>query len=64
MNAAARIVGLSSGDDVILSEAVRSDPEVVDFLAAGEALRVEPVEAALEGFDGERFELWRVARGG
>jgi class 3 adenylate cyclase len=63
VNAAARIVGLSSGDDVVISGAVRADPEVAELIA-GRDLALEPVEAALRGFDGERFELWRVrARG-
>jgi class 3 adenylate cyclase len=59
VNAAARIVGLSSGDDVVISGAVRTDPEVAELIA-GQGLALEPVEAALRGFDGERFELWRV----
>jgi class 3 adenylate cyclase len=59
VNAAARIVGLSSGDDVVISGAVRADPEVAELIA-GQSLALEPVEAALRGFDGERFELWRV----
>jgi class 3 adenylate cyclase len=59
VNAAARIVGLSSGEDVVLSDAVRSDPEVAD-LVAGAALELEPVEAVLKGFDDERLGLWRV----
>jgi class 3 adenylate cyclase len=61
VNAAARIVGLSTGRDVVISGAVRADPEVEAFLAHG-GFRVDPVEAALKGFDGDRFELWRVAR--
>ena len=63
VNAAARMVTLSSGEDVVVSGAVRSDPEVTAFLMS-EPLSIEPVEAELKGFDGERFELWRVRRGG
>jgi class 3 adenylate cyclase len=62
VNAAARIVGLSNGEDVVLSGTVRSDPEVLELLS-GAGLAIEPVEAALKGFDEERFELWRVRRG-
>jgi class 3 adenylate cyclase len=62
VNAAARIVGLSNGEDVVLSGAVRSDPEVLELLS-GAGLAIEPVEADLKGFDEERFELWRVRRG-
>lgn len=59
VNAAARIVDLSSGEDVVISGAVRADPEVAELIAA-RSLAPEPVDAALRGFDGERFELWRV----
>lgn len=63
VNAAARIVDLSSGEDVVISGAVRDDPEVAE-LVAGQGLELEPIEAELRGFDRERFELWRVrARG-
>jgi class 3 adenylate cyclase len=60
VNLAARLVALSSGSDVVVSEAVVADPEVSDLLA-GEALAVDAtrLEAALKGFDDERFELWR-----
>jgi class 3 adenylate cyclase len=63
VNAAARIVTLSSGRDVVVSGAVRDDPEVSELLAAG-ALFEERIDADLRGFENERFELWRVmARG-
>jgi class 3 adenylate cyclase len=59
VNVAARIVGISSGEDAVISEAVRSDPEVEAFLGSGE-LSIERVEVTLKGFDDERFALWRV----
>jgi class 3 adenylate cyclase len=62
VNAAARIVSLSSGDDVVVSGAVRADSEVEALIGAGR-LRAERVDAPLKGFDDERFELWRVRRG-
>jgi class 3 adenylate cyclase len=52
---AARLESFSSGSDVVISAAVRDDPEVAELLAA------EPFEARLRGFDQEYFELWRVA---
>jgi class 3 adenylate cyclase len=61
VNAAARIVDLSSGEDVVISGSVLADPEVAELLA-GDELSLEPVEATLRGFDEERFELWRVRR--
>jgi class 3 adenylate cyclase len=62
VNAAARIVALSSGEDVVVSGAVRADPEVDARLAAGD-VRCELLEAVLKGFDDVPFELWRVNRG-
>jgi class 3 adenylate cyclase len=61
VNIAARLVGLSSGDDVVVSAAVRDDPEVADWLSlTNGSLSVEPIQATLKGFDAERFDLWRV----
>src|SRR5918911_186511 len=63
VNTAARLEGLSSGEDVIISEAVYHDPEVEELLSAPQnQLDPEPFEAQLKGFDEERFHLWRVAR--
>lgn len=62
VNAAARIVDLSSGADVVISGAVRADPEVTELISE-RRLALEPVDAALRGFDDERFELWRVRAG-
>jgi class 3 adenylate cyclase len=63
VNAAARIVDLSSGEDVVISGAVRADPEVAELID-DQGLQLEPIEAVLRGFDGERFELWRVRPSG
>jgi len=63
VNAAARIVGLSGGHDVVVSRTVRDDPEVAAKLADGE-IETEPIEAVLKGFDDASFELWRVRRAG
>ncbi len=63
VNMAARLERLSSGEDVIISEAVRQDPEVEDLLSASEKQLVpEPFETRLRGFDEAQFRLWRVAR--
>ncbi len=63
VNIAARIEGLSSGADVILSDAVRFDPEVDAMLTTTPGLLIEPLEATLKGFAEERFALWRVCAG-
>ena len=61
INLAARLEPLSDGEDIIISRAVRDDPQVAALLADPAArLRARPVETGLKGFDAERFELWRV----
>jgi class 3 adenylate cyclase len=62
VNVAARLEGLSSGDDVVISDAVRADPEVAELLEEHDSDYVsEPFAAALKGFDAGHFELWRVS---
>lgn len=64
VNIAARLEPLSTGRDVIISDAVRNDPRVAAMLDAPESqLRLEPLGAMLKGFDAEQFELWRVTQG-
>lgn len=61
VNMAARLEGLSTGGDAVISDAVRSDPEVAEMLSSPECdLRAEPFEVMLKGFGEERFGLWRV----
>jgi adenylate cyclase len=61
VNAAARLEGLSSGKDVIVSHVVFEDSEVQELLEH-ENLSAEVFDMSLKGFDDQRFELWRVAR--
>jgi class 3 adenylate cyclase len=61
INMAARLEGLSSGQDVIITQEVRSDPEVDAFLhEQQEHLSAEPFTRSLKGFDAEEFHLWRL----
>jgi class 3 adenylate cyclase len=63
VNMAARLEGLSTGNDVVISRAVYDDPEVramVDGPAS--ELSATRFQIELKGFDAESFELWRVAR--
>jgi class 3 adenylate cyclase len=64
VNLAARLEGYSSGGrDVVVSEAVRQDPEVTGWLAgAGAVLAAERFEAAPKGFEEERMAFWRIRR--
>jgi class 3 adenylate cyclase len=61
VNLAARLEGQSTGDDVVISTAVYSDPEVRELLSDPEkGLSATRFEMPLKGFDEEQFELWRV----
>jgi class 3 adenylate cyclase len=57
---AARLEGLSTGNDVIVSHALYDDPEVRALVDSGE-LEASSFDVELKGFEKERFELWRVA---
>ena len=62
VNIAARVQNLSVGHDIVLSDAVRNDPEVVEWLAGQEHdLRLESFQVQLKGIEGS-FELWRLRR--
>ena len=60
VNMAARLEGLSTGADVIISRAVYEDAKVRDLMQSQELSAVE-FDMALKGFENERFELWRVS---
>ncbi|MCM3870821.1 MAG: DUF5939 domain-containing protein [Pyrinomonadaceae bacterium] len=63
VNMAARLEGLSTGNDVIISRPVHDDPDVRELIDAPDTdLQAVPFEIVLKGFDEERFELWRVGR--
>ena len=61
VNIAARLEHLSLGGDIVISDAVRCDPEVAELLAQADAgVGAEPFGATLKGLEGEAFALWRV----
>lgn len=63
INAAARLEGISSGADVIISSVVRHDPEVSAWLDdPTHGYAAEKFCMQLKGFDEEQFELWRVKK--
>ncbi len=65
VNLAARLEGQSSGNDVVISNIVYTDPEITEMLIdPRNQLVAQPLEMKLKGFSEERFELWRVMRGG
>ncbi len=61
VNMAARLEGLSSGSDVIISRSVYEDSRVQELIDS-EDYSAEPFDMLLKGFEDERFELWRVSR--
>jgi class 3 adenylate cyclase len=61
VNMAARLEGLSSGSDVIISRSVFEDARVRELLES-DGFSAEPFDMSLKGFEDERFELWRVSR--
>ncbi|MCU1266682.1 MAG: adenylate/guanylate cyclase [Acidobacteria bacterium] len=63
VNMAARLEGLSTGNDVIISRPVYEDPQVREMIDSPEGeLAAERFEIPLKGFDQEQFELWRIGR--
>lgn len=61
VNIAARLEGLSTGRDIIISQTVYNDPEVQDlFKMESGLIKVFPFESKLKGFEEERFDLWRI----
>ena len=61
VNMAARLEGLSSGNDVIISRAIFEDAGVANLLNSGD-YELEPFERSLKGFEEERAELWRIRK--
>ena len=61
VNMAARLEGLSSGTDVIISAAVFADDEVAELLDS-DRFEAAPFEMMLKGFEDEQVTLWRVTR--
>lgn len=60
VNMAARLEGLSTGGNVIVSQNAMSDPEVATLIEDDE-LTVDPFEIELKGFADEKFQLYRIS---
>jgi class 3 adenylate cyclase len=56
VNLAARLVSLSDGDDLVVSDAVLSDPEVAALGVTAD--EIDP--GVLKGFEGEALSIWRL----
>jgi class 3 adenylate cyclase len=61
VNLAARLEGLSSGTDVIISRAVFEDAKVKEMLLAKQFVTAS-FEMSLKGFEEEQSKLWRVSK--
>jgi class 3 adenylate cyclase len=61
VNYAARLEGLSSGKDVIVSREVFEDTKVRELLSSG-AYEASSFEMAVKGFEEEQLQLWRVRK--
>lgn len=62
VNTAARLEGLSSGGDIVISDAVFTDPAVKRFLKENQKhLHVAGFQEELKGISGIRHKLWRLA---
>jgi adenylate cyclase len=65
VNLAARLEGLSTAHDIIVSDAVATAPDVRAWLATeADTLSIERFETTLKGFDTERFTVCRIRRCG
>lgn len=63
VNITARLCGLGTGADLVLSDAVRHDPEVAaDLAAANTEFHATAEQARLRGLGDDAFEIWRVTR--
>lgn len=63
INMAARLEGLSCGEDVVISSSVYQDPEVKEMIENKEReFSAESFTMQLKGFDEESFQLWRIRK--
>jgi class 3 adenylate cyclase len=60
VNMAARLEGLSTGGNVIVSQNAMADPEL-ETMIESEGLFVDPFEIELKGFADEKFQLYRIS---
>jgi class 3 adenylate cyclase len=61
VNFGARLCGLCTGSDLILSQAIRADPEIGAWIAEPRhGIQSAPEQVRLKGFGDEAFEIWRV----
>lgn len=64
VNVAARLCGLSTGADLLISDTVRRDAEIGDLLQQQpDHVHTEVERTTLRGIEGETFEVYRIRRG-
>lgn len=64
VNLAARLVDLSNGQDIILSDSLRQDPLVLDYLdGQPSAMELQPLQiTTIKGFENEPVRVWRLSK--
>jgi class 3 adenylate cyclase len=63
VNFTARLCGLCTGADMVLSDAAKADPEVTAYLADTNArLTSAPERTCLRGFGETAYNVWRIAQ--
>jgi class 3 adenylate cyclase len=63
VNIAARLTSLSAGEDIVISDAMNSDPEITEFHQQhSTALQFQSFVTTIRGFEGEEFQLWRIVQ--
>jgi len=60
INFAARLEGLSTGEDVIVTQSVLQDPDVAREIVGAGQYQIEEFASVLKGFDNDVFKLARV----
>ena len=62
VNLAARLESLSSGKDLVISDKIKKDPGVSEYLKKLRNLNVVPFTAQIKGFEGVDYKLWKVEK--
>ena len=63
VNIAARLESLSEGNDIVMSQDVYLDPEVIEYFSRTPEIGIVSFASTLKGLGDQRFELWRLTTG-
>lgn len=63
INTASRLEGQSTGEEIIISDQIYTDPEIRKFLISKRSkFSAHSFSARLKGFDTKDFKLWRITK--